>query len=309
MSAFTDKTIVKNKLTHPTGDPMSGVRVDLILRSSFTWMSDGTGRVIGKAQTWTNSEGCWREKLLPYTAYRDYVYVEVRENEQHTGFIKVEPPSFGAERWVFELLIDPPDPTPPPRPPIIRLRQLHDVQAADPNDGDALVFRDGKWHAAPVVAKLAQLLDVDPNIVDAPDGAVLMKRDGTWTAEIPALRGLADVDRSVTWANPNDVLTYLSYEQGWGSTSPKPVTIDADAAVDPNDPTLVWLSVFAFDQTKTLLVRWDDGDEPPYQVIPTPGDYQRTYSHTGQRTITVFYADESESKDLHIDITPPGVAA
>lgn len=291
MSTLDATTVVKNRITHPDGNPMPGVPVTLIIIGAPAWVDGGKGRVLGTLNTWTDQGGCWRQEMLPYTAYRQYVYVDVRENGASIGFIEVKPPSEGKERWVFDLLIDPPTPTPPPVPPIMRLRQLHDVAAAHPVEGDTLVWRDGMWHAAPAVAALAQLTDV--NITDAPDGAVLVKHDGTWTWRRFLLGALDDVDRDMS-ANPTTGEPLVWLGDRWGQDPPTPPTDDLvfTSGPDPADPTgyTCLLTLTTSNQQRPATVLW--GDATDTTTIPA-GDTtaSHTYSYGDTYFLDVAYGD------------------
>lgn len=201
-------TIVKNRLQYPTGEPRSGEKVEFLVRAVTDWREDHTGRVVSTANTWTNADGCWRIPLLPWTAYQAQrnTVVEVREGGMTTGHIQVSPPEEGAERWMRDLIVDPP---PPPNPwqPISRLADLHDVDHA--------------------------------SLDNAPEGSVLVKRGGMWRAELPRLETLSDIDDpSVTWAQYQDPLINLG-DHRWGTTRFAPIVIGF-GLVDPANANELW---------------------------------------------------------------------
>ncbi|MBA8827906.1 hypothetical protein FHX42_005313 [Saccharopolyspora lacisalsi] len=158
-------TLVKNQLLHPDGTAQKGIQVDLIARSNTAWTADGTGRIVGQVRTWTGPRGCWRQALLPYSAYlaSEYVYVEVWESGRLTGAIRVPPKPAGVECWVWDLLVNP-----PPAPdgngwqPVSELGDLRNVATAAnrPADGSALLATGGVWRPEPV-STIGQELELE----------------------------------------------------------------------------------------------------------------------------------------------------
>lgn len=274
-------TVVKSRIAWPDGSPAPGQRVVVRILASPSWSLDKTSQVIGSATTWTNGEGWWQLNILPYTQFEgsDYVFAEVTESNPA-----------GLSSVVHYLRV--PDPPVPPRPLLMREVLANEPPGPDPG-----------WRP---ISSLGTLVNVDNTADLAPDGAVLMKRGGWWQPVVPNLRSLSDIHESVTWANPNDPLVFLSAAAGWGVTTPKPATIEASATVIEEEPRRGYLEVTKFDQAKTVQVFWDDNDPEPFEEIPETGMYHHDYASDGTKVIQLFYADHSESVELDPITIPHG---
>lgn len=73
---------VRNRLVYPNAEPVTGERVKLTMVVYEGWRTEPSeGRVVGTSYAWTDDDGIWTTRLLPYTAFepdlQDSVYVQV----------------------------------------------------------------------------------------------------------------------------------------------------------------------------------------------------------------------------------------
>lgn len=247
---------ITNRLMYPNGAPASGEKVRFVMRVYDGWLDPAMhGRVLGTSMAWTNAEGVWSALLLPYTAFDEHlqpsIYVDVYELDQHVGIARIKDATKPGEvRWLRDCLVDPPTPAPERWRPISEIRDLHDVaypvddqgRPLPPNDGDVLVFSEGRWRpaTAPVGATdLGALTDVDNDIDQAADGSFLVKRGESWTDEVPEftskLASLEDVDGETVGAAADDAVL-IKRGGVWTAVPlnlPALTDIDADSMTDP----------------------------------------------------------------------------
>lgn len=260
---------VRNKLTYPNADPVTGERVKLIMVVYEGWLGDpNEGRVVGTTYAWTDADGIWTTRLLPYTAFeadlQAAVYVQVYEQGQFTGNARVPAPRWpGDTRWLRELLPDQPTAHQGSRwRPIAQLDDLSDVAHwPTPVEGDVLVFRDGMWQPGESLgtSELAELVDVDGS--------------------------------TLPHANDGDPLVWLSDKEKWGVRYTPPA-IDLNVSIDPTSPLGV-VAIVSGDANLPMRVVWETGAEP--EVI-TPDDMvSHVYATAGTKTISVYYDGDVHS--------------
>lgn len=319
---------IQNRLLYPNGAPATGERVRFVMRVYEGWLDHTMpGRVLGTSTAWTDAQGVWSALLLPYTAFaqnlQPSIYVDVYELDQHVGVARIEPAEKpGETRWLRDCLVDPP-PLPTGRwQPISVMRDLHDVQYATdehgkplpPNEGDVLVFTEGRWRPAEppsAATDLASLTDVDGNAVDeAADDAVLVKRGGVWTAVPLNLPALADVDKdSMKDPQRGNTLTYLG-PQGWGVS--KAETVWLGWRLSPVDETgrSVTLEIISAESGRGFVLWWGDEDpDNPGDGLALPADttsVEHTYAADGEQWVYLQYADaDADANPATAPVTIP----
>lgn len=302
---------VRNRLTYPNAEPVTGERVKLTMVVYEGWRTEPSeGRVVGTSYAWTDADGIWTTRLLPYTAFepdlQDSVYVQVYEQGQYVGDARIPPPRWpGDTRWLRELLPDQPPAGGGRWRPVSQLHDLSDVARTPPVEGDVLVYRDGQWQPEPAPAaatELGSLTDVDGDTVDdAHDGSVLIKRGGVWTAVPLALPALVDVDNaSVAAAEPGDKLEYLGSEKGWGvaeEPSPGPDALEGSfsdpGAETSGDGMTTRITLTARDPSLNVLVDWGDGTGET-ALPPGQNSVDHTYAWEDSYSVWAHYEGHND---------------